>query len=80
MPKATDLAFDIDMDVYDKERTCGCKGKMICRECWNDFIVPAVEIIDDFIRKTYKLLLWTFSGGRGVHLRVFDYDARVLSS
>lgn len=26
----------------------------------------------------FKVILWTFSGGRGVHLRVFDYEARIM--
>ena len=77
-PVATDLAFDVDLDQYDHLRTCGCKGKSICDLCWIEFIVPAVQIIDKVIREgySYKQLLWTFSGGRGVHLRVFDNEAR----
>jgi DNA primase small subunit len=44
--------------------------------------VPAVEIIDWVVREQYKykLILWTFSGGRGAHCRVFDNEARTLDS
>jgi DNA primase catalytic subunit len=78
---ATDLAFDIDIDAYDSERTGGCRGKQICDTCWLEFIVPSVKIIDDVLRNTYKyrLLLWTFSGGRGAHLRVMDGKAALLT-
>lgn len=76
----TDLIFDIDMDTYDDYRKCGCEGKQICDDCWREFIVPAVTLMETMLRETYqyKLLLWTFSGGRGVHLRVFDSCARKL--
>lgn len=75
----TDLAFDVDMDSYDDLRTC-CSGKEICDECWTEIIVPVVELIDRVMRESYgfKVLLWTFSGGRGVHLRVFDHEARTM--
>lgn len=52
-PTVTDLAFDMDIDVYDAMRTCGCIGKTICDDCWNEFIVPAVKITDRVIREKY---------------------------
>lgn len=69
------------MDAYDHLRDC-CKGKSICNQCWTKFIVPIVKFIHDQLTNQYKyqMILWTFSGGRGVHCRVFDENARTLTS
>lgn len=50
VPQLTDLIFDIDMDAYDEYRLCGCEGKQICDDCWYEFIVPAVTLIDNMMK------------------------------
>jgi DNA primase small subunit len=75
--KEAELAFDIDMDKYDHLRQC-CKGKEVCSLCWGEFAVPAMGLIEETLRRKLMLYktLWTFSGSRGVHCRVFDHAAR----
>lgn len=69
------------MDDYDDVRKC-CQGKSICDVCWDLFIVPAVGVLHSVLIDVYqyKVTLWTFSGGRGIHVRVFDDEARRLDS
>lgn len=76
-----ELAFDIDMDAYDHLRQC-CKGKRICRTCWADYVVPAVKLLEHTLttRLYFYQTLWTFSGSRGVHCRVFDKAARDMDN
>lgn len=77
----SELAFDIDMDSYDELREC-CKGKKVCSVCWDKFIVPSVKLIQDVLLNKLKFYktLWTFSGSRGVHCRVFDDYARAMTN
>lgn len=82
-----ELVFDIDLDMYDSVRTCGCKGATkLCEICWEHVKTAAVFIngtlVEDFGVKGTNIQ-WVFSGRRGVHAWVknkqfsyFNQDVR----
>ncbi|KAG9390054.1 DNA primase small subunit PRIM1 [Carpediemonas membranifera] len=75
-----DLIFDIDLTDYDRFRHC-CQGKKICRRCWEymkigaDITKKAMEEFFDF-----KHMLLVFSGRRGIHVWVSDFEARLFTA
>ncbi|MFW9993288.1 MAG: DNA primase catalytic subunit PriS [Candidatus Odinarchaeota archaeon] len=71
-----EFVFDIDLDMYDTARTCGCKGAdQLCEICW-EHVKTASYFIDDTLRRDFGIknqdIQWVFSGRRGVHAWVKD--------
>jgi len=72
------LVFDIDIDEYDLQRTCKCKGDRyaVCDDCWVEFMQPAILYLKSELEKTFGFgsVLVVFSGRRGFHVWVLDEE------
>lgn len=75
-----EFIIDIDMDEYDKVRTC-CEGSTVCRKCWK-FLAVACKSIEKALKLSFRFrnMLWVFSGRRGIHCWVSDADARRMNN
>lgn len=75
-----EFVFDIDMDDYDPYRTC-CSGSQICDSCWAIFINCSIEILSTILYEYFNWnnFFFVYSGRRGLHLWVMDYEARILN-
>lgn len=74
-----EYVIDIDMNDYDDIRTC-CQGKKLCKRCWT-YIKAAYEVLKQLLEKCFGFthVLWVFSGRRGLHAWVCDYEARTMN-
>lgn len=78
-PIEREFVIDIDMTDYDNIRTC-CKGKELCKRCWT-YIKAAYDVLKEILNKAFgfKHILWVYSGRRGIHAWVCDYEARIMN-
>ncbi len=72
-----ELVFDIDLTDY--RRFCDCDGKkQYCKICWLH-IEGSIMILDHFLQIILQYrpenILWVFSGGKGIHCIVNNYQA-----
>src|SRR5271163_4577587 len=80
--RGSDLEFDLDITDYNDLRLklCGCRDKQLCEKCWaivrSSTIILCHVLRNDF---GFKHLLCIFSGRKGLHVKVCDERARLLS-
>lgn len=75
-----EFIFDIDLTEYDLVRPCDCKGKnMVCELCW-ELINASIHWIHETLLEDFgvKEIKWVFSGRRGVHAWILDYNMSLL--
>jgi DNA primase small subunit len=79
-PEEKELVFDIDMDDYNAVRTC-CQDKRVCQACFA-FLSAAAKILYHLLTNVFNFqhILFVFSGRRGIHCWISDYNARILTS
>jgi hypothetical protein len=78
-PSASDLVVDIDADQLG-ERPCPCSAKELCNACW-PLMCAAMKRAHDVLTRVYhlKVIVWSFSGRRGVHGWVLDWGTEEWS-
>ncbi|MHA2295127.1 MAG: DNA primase catalytic subunit PriS [Candidatus Hodarchaeales archaeon] len=79
-----ELVFDLDLDLYDPVRRCGCRGAgQFCIHCW-ELIVTAATFIHDSLIIDFGIderdIHWFFSGRRGLHAWINDPEFTQLDS
>lgn len=81
-----ELTFDIDLNSYTNERgsslrLCCGKEKKCCPKCWKIALVAKI-VMQEAFSKYYALndIKFFFSGGKGLHCFIMDYQAKVLTS
>lgn len=78
-PLEREFVLDIDIDDYDRVRTC-CSGATLCGKCWKLMRI-ACHILHTSMRQDFgfKHMMFVFSGRRGLHLWVCDKEAREMA-
>ena len=79
-----ELIFDIDLTEYDEVRPCSCRGKnQVCDKCW-ELVKTASFWIHDTLVEDFGVseqnIQWIFSGRRGLHAWVKDYEFAILDN
>jgi DNA primase small subunit len=75
-PLQKEIVMDIDLDVYDDVRLCGCKGgDQICLQCWQ-LVVCAARALHFILIERFGFkesdMLWVYSGRRGLHVWIMN--------
>ncbi|PXF49292.1 DNA primase small subunit [Gracilariopsis chorda] len=83
-PSQKELVFDIDMTDYEDvmaAATANMSPTDVCDNNW-EYMAAAVEVIDTALREDFgfKIIMWVYSGRRGVHCWVADQRARFMSN
>lgn len=74
---AKELVIDFDLTSYPTRICCST----VCGKCW-PLMSATIEVVDEVLRETYgfELILWVYSGRRGVHCWVCDPKACMLDN
>jgi DNA primase small subunit len=83
VPLEKELVFDVDMTDYDDVIGNLAGGSEVekCDRNWR-YMATAVHVLDAALRQDFgfKLILWVYSGRRGIHCWVCDHRARRLNN